>query len=273
MVFRRCAAPDDLGFVAFAAAEANMYAAQARVEDAAESATHVLELCAKHGIERGPLVITARHVLALRHLKRREWDEAALDWREVLKHQDEDHLPLLVPRTLNYLGLTEECRRKPGEAEPYYRRARALQTNNPRAFPLTHFLTLWRLAELADRRGETAPARALLDESIAAIEVARLRTYGDAQQRADFFAQAEPALEQMVDWAVRDGNVEAAFAAAARGRSRTLMDQLMLAGVDPLAGLTDADGKELVAKEARLRRQVTALRARARTHSRRGRRR
>jgi CHAT domain-containing protein/tetratricopeptide (TPR) repeat protein len=262
-IFRRHAAPDDPGFMAFAAAEASMYAAQARVAEAADKATYVLELCRKHGIHRGPLIIAARHVLALRHLQKREYDEAEADWREVLKQQEEERLPLLVPRTLNYLGLTDECRRRPREAEAFYRRARELQHDNPRAFPLTHYMTLWRLADLADRGSQPAEARALLDEAVAVIEAARMRTYGDAQQRADFFAQVAPALEQMVDRAVRDGDVEAAFAAAARGRSRTLMDQLLLAGVDPRTSLTDAEGQKLAARERELARKVTALRARA----------
>jgi CHAT domain-containing protein len=262
-VFRRYAAPDDPGFMAFAAAEANMYAAQARVAEAAEKATLVLELCRRHGVDRGPLVVSARHVLALRHLQKREYDEAERDWREVLSQQEDERLPLLLPRTLNYLGLTEECRRRPREAAPFYRRARELQHDNPRSFPLTHYMTLWRLADLADRQGQPAKARALLGEAVTVLEAARLRTYGDAQQRADFFAQAAPAFEQLVERAVRDGDVEAAFAAAARGRSRTLMDQLLLAGVDPRQSLTDAEGKKLAARERDLLRQVTALRARA----------
>ena len=43
------------------------------------------------------------------------------------------------------------------------------------------------------------------------VEAARLRTYGDAQQRAAFFAQFAPAFEQLVDWSVRDGDVEEAL--------------------------------------------------------------
>ena len=38
------------------------------------------------------------------------------------------------------------------EAESLYRRAHELQTANPRAFPATHFITLWRRAGLADRQ-------------------------------------------------------------------------------------------------------------------------
>ena len=76
-------------------------------------------------------------------------------------------------------------------------------------------------------------AGALLEDAVKVVENARLRTYGDAQQRAAFFAQFAPAFEQLVAWCVRDGDVPAAVAAVARGRSRTLLDQLLLANVDP----------------------------------------
>jgi tetratricopeptide (TPR) repeat protein len=262
-VFQRYAAEDDLGFVAFAAAKANLLAAQGRIAKAAEKANEVLELCAKHRIGGGPLLVTARHVLALWHLQKREFHDAEDYWRKVLDQQEDEELPVLMPRTLNYLGLIEEVRHRPREAEKFYRRAQELQQNNPRAFPLTHFLTLWRLADLADRRGDHVQGRDLLDKAITVIETARVRTYGDAQQRADFFAQVAPAIEQLVDHAVRDGDVEAAIGAVARGRSRTLMDQLMLAGVDPRASLTSEKGKELARREREASGKVVGLRARA----------
>src|SRR6202022_2973634 len=105
--------------------------------------------------------------------------------------------------------------------------------------------------------------RTLLEEAVTVVERARLRTYGDAEQRAAFFAQFEPGLEQLVEWDVRDGDVNAAVAAAARGRSRTLRDQLLMAGIDPRQGLRGPGGEKLRRREADMRRRIATLRGRA----------
>src|SRR5262249_61229879 len=91
----------------------------------------------------------------------------------------------------------------------------------------------------------------------------RLRTYGGATQRAAFFAQFEPGFEQLVEWCVRDGDVAGAVAAVAAGRSRTQLDQLLLANVDPLKDLRGPDADRLRRQEDELRRRVAALRASA----------
>src|SRR5262249_37277877 len=139
----------------------------------------------------------------------------------------------LRPRTLNWLALTAECQGRPDEAEKLYREALELHRKSPRPFPVTHYTTLWRLANVVERP-DRAAARKLLDEAVAVGEEARLRTYGDARQRARFFAQFAPAFEDLAAWGVRDGDVPAAVVAGARGRSRTLLDQLLLVNVDPL---------------------------------------
>ncbi len=260
-VYQRFAAPDALGFAALDAAAAAILAARARLDEANALAPKILERCRKHDIVRGPLVLTARHCQALFHLPKRNFDAAERAWREV----EELHGPKspLRPRTLNYLGLTREAQGRTDDAVALYRAAQKLQAQNPRAFPVTHFTTLWRLASLADRRGERAEARALLEGAVAVVEKARLRTYGDAQQRAAFFAQFAPAFEQLVAWAVRDGDVPAAVIAVARGRSRTLLDQLLLANIDPRQGLQGPQGEELRRREEGLRKRIAALRARA----------
>src|SRR5262249_25640795 len=89
------------------------------------------------------------------------------------------------------------------------------------------------------------------------------RTYGGAPQRAAFFAQFEPGFEQLVEWCVRDGDVAGAVAAVAAGRSRTQLDQLLLANVDPRQGLRGPDADQLRRQEDELRRRVAALRASA----------
>jgi CHAT domain-containing protein len=261
--YQRFAVPDSPGLAAFDAALASMLAAQGggKLDEANALATEVLRLCAMYEFpEKSLLVTTARHCQALHHLFHRELSSAEGAWQEVRKLHG-DRSPLL-PRTLNYLALTRECQGQFADAARLYEQARRLQKAAARAFPVTHFTTLWRLAELADRRGEKAEARALLEEAVAVVEAARLRVYGDARQRAAFFAQFAPAFERLVEWGARDGDAESALCAAARGRSRTLLDQLLMAGVDPRAGL-GAERRELLRREEDLKRQVAGLRARA----------
>src|SRR5262249_55191984 len=106
-------------------------------------------------------------------------------------------------------------------------------------------------------------ARAVLSEAVAVTERARLRTYGDAQQRAAFFAQFEPGFEQLVEWNVRDGEVEAAVGAPARGARPPVLDHALMAGVDPRLSLSGPQGEELRAEEAALQHRLAQLRSNA----------
>jgi CHAT domain-containing protein/tetratricopeptide (TPR) repeat protein len=262
--YRRFADPDALGLACFDAALASLYASQGRYAEAAAPAECVLRLCSHYEVRGGPLVVTARHCQALRLLAGREPAAAEKLWREVLALQEEARDRLLLPRTLNYLGLAAEAQGRPAEAEAHYRRAVALQRGAPQALPVTHFVSLWRLAEVADRAGRHEEGLRRLGEAVEVAEAARLRLYGDAAQRSAFFAQFVMAFERLVDWNVRAGRFEDACQAAARGRSRALLDQLQLAGVDPRRSLRGPDGERLLRREEELRRRVAAVQARAR---------
>jgi tetratricopeptide (TPR) repeat protein len=260
--FGRFASADDLGWAAFDAARVNLLLSEGKLTDVPDLSRHILTLCDKYEIRQGALVVTAHHGLGLHHLEAREVAAAEKELRTVLALQEEDKSPLR-PRTLNYLGMAAEVDRRPAEGERLYRQAAALQKDNPRAFPATHYITLWRLAAVLDQKGERKEPRALLEEAMRVVETARLQTYGDGGQRAVFFAQFEPAYEQLLDRSLRDGDFDTAFVTAARGRSRGLLDQLQAAGVDPRVGLPGPRGKELLAQEAEGRRRLDALRARA----------
>ena len=120
-----------------------------------------------------------------------------------------------MPRTLNYLGLTDELEGRFDSAEALYDQARVLQERG-RAYPATHFVTLWRQAGLLDRRGQRAEARALLTRAIDLVEEGRLRTDGAGQQCAAYFAQFAAAFDQLVDRCIRDGRFEDAFLCSAQ---------------------------------------------------------
>jgi CHAT domain-containing protein/tetratricopeptide (TPR) repeat protein len=254
------AGTDALGSAAFDAATAALLAAQGRLKEASELAVSIQDWCRRHEVSRGPLMIAAYHCQALFHLSQRQLDQADSAWREVGKlHGPQSPLR---PRTLNWLALTRECQGRPGEAEKLYREALELHRKNPRPFPVTYYTTLWRLANVIDRR-DRAESRQLLDEAVAVVEKARLRTYGDAGQRARFFAQFAPAFDDLTACGVRDGEVPAAVVATARGRSRTLLDQLLLAGADPFQGLPEPERESLRQQEEKLRQAVAARRASA----------
>jgi CHAT domain-containing protein/tetratricopeptide (TPR) repeat protein len=258
--YRAFAPPDSLAFAAIDAARADLLAALGRLDEAAALADDVLRLCGRHGVAGGPLLIAARHVQALALLGRRDFDQAEKAWKEVQKLHGTDSP--LQPRTLNFLALTQECRGRLADAEPLYREALRLEARDPRAFPATQFITLWRLALVRDARGDRDESRVLLGRAVATAERARTRVFGDAGQRSAFFAQFAPGFEQLVAWRVADGDAEGALVAAARCRSRTLLDQLQLAGVDPRADLSP-EKKGLRDREEELRREIAGLRARA----------
>jgi CHAT domain-containing protein/tetratricopeptide (TPR) repeat protein len=260
-VYQGFAAPDPLGLAALNAACAAQLAAQARFPEANDVAGKVLELCARRNVRKGALVSTARHCQALFHLHRRQFTEAEKAWREVEELQGPRSS--LRPRTLNYLALTRECQGQFDEAEQLYREALELEGQDPGAFPVTHFTTLWRLASSAGRHNRPAEARALLEQAVGVVEKARLRTYGDAPQRAAFFAQFAPGFDQLVGLCVGNEDVAAAVSVVARSRSRTLLDQLLLARVDLLQGLPEKDREAWREQEKELHRRIAALRASA----------
>jgi CHAT domain-containing protein/Tfp pilus assembly protein PilF len=263
VVLGRDGDPPALTLAAFDAALASLRFAQDRLGEAAALADRVLERCRQAGVERGLIVANAHHYQALRALAKGDVAGAAKTWEKVRALQEGEKQTLLLPRTLNYLALIEERSGRADRAEALYRQALALQQGNPRAFPATHFITLWRLGALAEARGKQGDARALLERALDVAEDARLRTYGDAQQRAGYLAQFAPAFEALLRLCLRGGDVEAALRTLDRSRSRTLLDQLQLANVDPLSGLPADRAGKLRAEEARLRRAVAALRARA----------
>lgn len=260
--FEKICDPDALGLAAFDAGLANMHLAQNQLAKAFERGERIDRLCRLHGLDRGPLVVAVRHLQAIQSLQNRDFSSAEAQWKSLLDLQEREEQTLLAPRTLNYLALTAELRKDRVKAERLYRRSLDVQDKSARSFPATHFITLWRLANVI-RDDRPAEAQRHLDRAIQLVEKARLRTFGDAQQRASFFAQFATAFEQSIDWLVSRGDVEQAFQVLTRGRSRTLMDQLQMANLDPLATLTGPEGAKLIAQERSLRTKLAALRAKA----------
>jgi CHAT domain-containing protein/tetratricopeptide (TPR) repeat protein len=260
--YRRFAAKDSIDLVFYDCALASLYAEQNEFDKAADLAERVLERCRQLEVTNGPLMTTSLHCRALRHLVKGRLEAADADWRAVLKLQEAARQEAAMPRTLNYLGLTAERQGQADRARELYTRSLDLGKKGKRSVPTTSFVTLWRLAALLDQAGRREEARGLLVQAVDLVEAARLQTFGDAQQRTGFFAQFAPAFDDLVQRDIRDGRTDAAYEYAARSRSRALLDQLQLSGVDPRRELTGPRGEELAAREAALMQKISGLRAR-----------
>lgn len=262
-IFGRFEDPDALGHAGFQAALASMLALRHRFEESEELARQASELCAKHGVRSGPLLVSATHCLALARLNAGDTDRAEALWNGLLALQQASSQNSVAARTLNYLGIAAEKRGQAKLAAERYGQALDLHNKSVRSMPVTHFITLWRLANLASRSGRTDEAGRYLEQAIDVVEKARGRTYGADRQRAEFFKQFEPGFDQLVELCTSAGNIEKAFHFAERGRSRSFLDQLQFAGADPRASLTGERGEELRRQERELRERIHAIRARA----------
>jgi CHAT domain-containing protein/tetratricopeptide (TPR) repeat protein len=256
------AEPDDLSFGLIDAARADLFVAQARVDAAVAVIGRVEAVCDKYGVRGGYLWGTARHVRALDLLARKEPAKAEAVWADLADLQRKEG-QLLLGRTLNFLGLAAELQGHDAEAARHYAAARQFHAARPWAPATTRAITLWRLAVLADKGGRKAEAKKLLGEVFDVADRARLTTFGEAGQRAQFFAQFRPAFELLAGWHARDGEGEALAAVITRSRSRTLLDQILAAGVDPREALTGSDRDRLLPREAEVRTRVSRLRAKA----------
>jgi CHAT domain-containing protein/tetratricopeptide (TPR) repeat protein len=263
-VLTRFAAPDDLSFALIDAVRADLAVAAGKVADAAALAPQLEAACARHGLTAGYLWTTARHVRALDRLVKRDPAGAEAIWAELAAAQRRD-ANLLLARSLNFLGICAELQGRDADARRRFEEARAFQANKPNAPPVTRAVTLWRLAVLCDKSGEKDDAKRLLGEVFDIADRARLNTFGEAAQRAQFFAQFAPAFELLARWHARDGDGEGVLRVAARSRSRTLLDQTLAAGVDPRDRLPAENKAALLARESAARSAVTKLRAQALT--------
>lgn len=278
-VYRSLPKPDELVLGAYDASLASIYTSRASAGDLTTSAQlgqRLKALCERRGIDRGPLVVAWKHTLALESLAlggkaslRGDWSAAELLYKQAWELWDglrqlqlREKQLLLLPRTLNYLGLCLEYQGREEEAMKYFEEARKRQSNNPRSFPQTNFITHWRLARILNHQSKTGEALRELSEGIEIVEKTRLQTVGAGEDRAEFFKQFETAFDLYIDWAVRDDRLDDAFIATCRGRSRSLFDQLQLAGVDPTKGLEVTHKAELE-KEKALLKKLSGLRAQA----------
>jgi tetratricopeptide (TPR) repeat protein len=251
--------PDDLSAALIDAVRADLFLAQGQIAPALALVPNLEAACTRQETRAGYLWATARHVRALDRLAQKDTAGAEELWAALAEGQrKEGHV--LYARTLNFLGVCAEFRGRTADAAKRFEEARAFQADRPRCPPVTRAITLWRLAVLADKAGRKDEAKKLLGEVFDLADRARLNTFGAAAQRAQFFAQFAPAFELLAAWCARDGDGDGLLRAVVRSRSRTLLDQMLAAGVDPRDRLT-GDARALLARETAARRAVSRLRA------------
>lgn len=256
------AAKDDLSAALIDAVRADLHLSQGQVAPAMQLVPALEAACAAHGQRAGYLWATAKHVRALDFLTRKDIPAAEGIWAALAETQQKEG-NILLARTLNFLGVCAELAGRASDAAKRFEAARAFQADRPRCSPTTRAITLWRLAVLADKAGHRDDAKKLLAEVFDVADRARLNTFGEAAQRAQFFAQFAPAFETLAGWCARDGAGDELMRVIVRSRSRTLLDQMLAAGVDPRDRLTGPGRDALLERETAARRSIARLRSRA----------
>jgi CHAT domain-containing protein/tetratricopeptide (TPR) repeat protein len=254
--------PDDGSAALIDAVRADLYLTQGQVAPALALVPNLEAACAKHGYHSGYLWATAKHVRALDSLARKDIAGAEKLWLELAESQKkEGHV--LYARTLNFLGICAELRGNAADAVKRFEDARAFQADRPYCPPVTKAITLWRLAVLVDKSGKKADAKKLLSEVFDVADRARLNTFGEAAQRAQFFSQFAPAFELLAAWCARDNDGDGLLRVIVRSRSRTLLDQMLATGIDPRDRLTGDARTTMLKREANARQTISRLRSQA----------
>ena len=203
-------------------------------------------ICRQQNLDRDPVATftVLHHRRDDRRPARGDLDAASRDWNAALEIQSAAGQSAQAARTLNYLAKVESHRGHADAAEGLYRHAleqqRAIQ-----AYPAIHYLTFCNLAEILHSKGKVDEAMELLQQAVKLVEAPRAGTIGAEEQRAEYFAQFASAFDLLVAWSLQAGQVDRAFEVAERGRNRTFLDQLSLAGIDLRDTLTDDDGKKI----------------------------
>ncbi|TWU12907.1 CHAT domain protein [Symmachiella macrocystis] len=242
---------------------ATMYTAEEDFEKTREFANKTLQLCEQMNVPDGPVMSSAQHCLAIVALVDKDYAQADALWKQVLQQQQKLGQHALTARSYNYLGATAQLQGDLKQAEQSYRAALHVLDGDSDTYPVMRFVSLWKLAQLRHLDGDELESRELLDEAIDIAEETRVDTYGAEQHRADFFSQFAPAFDAVFHLSLRDGDFAQALAYAERGRSRTFLDQLKSAGVDPRQGLYGTADEPLLQKEQNLKRRINHVRSQA----------
>ena len=168
-----------------------------------------------------------------------------------------DHHPA-VALTLNNLAYVEKEMGNLSRAKQLVDRAIALckaTRTPPMHLANSHYLR----AELLWRANQRDAALADLEQALGMYEQQRGSGTGGETERANLFGRFSPAFERMIGWQIEQGAIARALSAAERARSRSLVDQLQLQGVDLLAGVPEPEAMALRKRDAECRLRLAEL--------------
>jgi len=234
-------------------------------QDAAASercARRALELCSAQGKLEESVAAASRHQLALVDRSRKHWEQAEAQWREALRIQLRRGEVALAARTCNYLASIAEHRNDLRNAEEFYQRALELEQTLG-AFPGVRFITLTQLARLQRNQGKRERAIELYEQATQLTEVPRAAATGAEAERAEYFSQFAAAFDALVDLYLETGQLAQAFQVSERGRTRTMLDELQLAGVNPLDTVEPSRRLRLMEAESASRRALAEAQSQA----------
>ncbi len=171
-----------------------------------------------------------------------------------------DHLD--VAKTLNNLATALISLHNEDQAEALLTRSIGI-LERMNASPRDQYRPYRLRAAIAWRAGRREAAIADLTRAMDLAETMHARGSGIDFERAAFFSGFSDAYEQMVAWQGERGDVAAVYQAMERGRSRTLLDQMQLRGVDLLAGLPGEQANPLRRRQADALARIAGLERRA----------
>ena len=251
--------PDAPGAVAYYSALTALAIADDRIDAADEENRHAWDICRQQHLDHDPIAATVLHHRATIAYRRGDFDAARRDWNAALEIQSTAGQAAQAARTLNYLARVESRRGHADAAETLYRQALE-QQQTIQAYPAVRYLTLCNLAEILHSQGKLDEATELLRQAVKLVEAPRAGTIGAEEQRAEYFAQFASAFDLLVAWDLQAGQIDRAFETAERGRSRTFLDQLSLAGIDLRETLTGDEGQKIQERERAARERLGTLR-------------
>jgi CHAT domain-containing protein/tetratricopeptide (TPR) repeat protein len=222
------------------------YAEAERVVGRALALTRKMALKEKAAFEASKMETLAR----LQRLQGR-LDEAEKTVRAAVEHLEKSYDAKHHYLTAPLVEWARICEAQGRLAEARKHADRAIEIR--RDEPLIHHLHY--RARLAWAQGRQEEALADLRKAMDLAETRRAETTGGEVDRAHLFGGNAAVYEQMVAWQAELGDPAEAVRASERGRTQTLLEQLELRGVDPLAGVP-AEQAAVVRKrdvDARLR--------------------
>lgn len=221
-----------------------------------------LEICERENQTDRPIVATLHYNLGMLAFHDNAYETAETHWQQALAVQQRHGQKALAARTVNNLGVLDFKQGHFDEARQKFERALAVQ-QAIKARPQEEYQTLCNLAALLHNRGDTDEALRLTRQAMDLTEAPRTETWGAEYERAYFlFERFESALafDLHVSMSVEAGRLDEAFLAAERGRNRTFLDQLNLAGID-LRETLPSEARDLLSREKQLRETIHRLRA------------